>query len=309
MSNPFFSLFGSRKTKKKSLDANGLQEEPLPPYMNKRIIELLDFASIGSIREMIHQPYQAMDKNEWIADNCVSFFHLINCLYGTISEDCTGDKCPVMNAPGGVVYYWNDMKTKKDVKISAQKYIDLALSFIQNCLNDSTYMPLKQTDVFPANFEQVVRRVLKFEWQILSHMFENHLDILNGYELCPHLYSVFIHFWLFNDEFKLLDDEDLNCLRSLAEFMLMQETCDSSGCSDEIIIPNNNNENSCLTQLSSQFAHSSTNDSENRVKINEKLDIADNNENNFPLTQAIAGKKRTADLPLPGKIDRPVQKV
>ena len=38
------------------------------------------------------------DLNEWIAVNTVDFFNQINMLYGTITEFCTEQSCPVMSA-------------------------------------------------------------------------------------------------------------------------------------------------------------------------------------------------------------------
>ena len=38
------------------------------------------------------------DINEWVAVNTVDFFNQINMLYGTITEFCTEQSCPVMSA-------------------------------------------------------------------------------------------------------------------------------------------------------------------------------------------------------------------
>ena len=38
------------------------------------------------------------DLNEWVAVNTVDFFNQINMLYGTITEFCTEQSCPVMSA-------------------------------------------------------------------------------------------------------------------------------------------------------------------------------------------------------------------
>ena len=38
------------------------------------------------------------DLNEWVAVNTVDFFNQINMLYGTITEFCTEDRCPIMSA-------------------------------------------------------------------------------------------------------------------------------------------------------------------------------------------------------------------
>ena len=38
------------------------------------------------------------DLNEWLAVNTVDFFNQINMLYGTITEFCTEERCPIMSA-------------------------------------------------------------------------------------------------------------------------------------------------------------------------------------------------------------------
>lgn len=38
------------------------------------------------------------DLNEWLAVNTVDFFNEISLLYGTITEFCTVQNCPIMNA-------------------------------------------------------------------------------------------------------------------------------------------------------------------------------------------------------------------
>ena len=50
------------------------------------------------------------DLNEWIAVNTVDFFNQINMLYGTITEFCTEQSCPVMSA--GPKY---EVRTERDL--------------------------------------------------------------------------------------------------------------------------------------------------------------------------------------------------
>ena len=50
------------------------------------------------------------DLNEWVAVNTVDFFNQINMLYGTITEFCTEQSCPVMSA--GPKYEVSNLKRK-----------------------------------------------------------------------------------------------------------------------------------------------------------------------------------------------------
>jgi MOB kinase activator 1 len=51
----------------------------------------------GNIKLAVQLP-DGEDLNEWIAVNTVDFFNQINMLYGTITEHCTSESCPVMSA-------------------------------------------------------------------------------------------------------------------------------------------------------------------------------------------------------------------
>ena len=51
----------------------------------------------GNLRLAVILP-EGEDPNEWIAVNTVDFFNQINMLYGTITEFCTEETCPIMSA-------------------------------------------------------------------------------------------------------------------------------------------------------------------------------------------------------------------
>ena len=76
--------------------------------------------------------------------SAVDFFNQINMLYGTITEFCTEDKCPVMSAGPKYEYHWADGTTvKKPIKCSAPKYIDYLMSWVQDQLDDENLFPSK----------------------------------------------------------------------------------------------------------------------------------------------------------------------
>ena len=55
------------------------------------------FIVSGNLRLAVMLP-EGEDLNEWVAVNTVDFFNQINMLYGTITEFCTEQSCPVMSA-------------------------------------------------------------------------------------------------------------------------------------------------------------------------------------------------------------------
>lgn len=74
----------------------------------------------------------------------VDFFNQINMLYGTITEFCTEESCPLMSAGPKYEYHWADGQTvKKPIKCSAPKYIDYLMTWVQDQLDDETLFPSK----------------------------------------------------------------------------------------------------------------------------------------------------------------------
>lgn len=115
----------------------------------------------GNLRLAVMLP-EGEDLNEWVAVNsktinhsfCISkikyhvsavdFFNQINMLYGTITEFCTEDSCPIMSAGPKYEYHWADGHTvKKPIKCSAPKYIDYLMTWVQDQLDDETLFPSK----------------------------------------------------------------------------------------------------------------------------------------------------------------------
>jgi len=65
-------------------------------------------------------------------------------LYGTITEFCTEESCPVMAAGPKYEYHWADGQVvKKPIKCSAPKYIDYLMTWVQDQLDDETLFPSK----------------------------------------------------------------------------------------------------------------------------------------------------------------------
>ncbi len=97
----------------------------------------------GNLRLAVILP-EGEDLNEWVAVNTVDFFNQINMLYGTITEFCTEEQCPIMSAGPKYEYHWADGQTvKKPIKCSAPKYIDYLMTWVQDQLDDENLFPSK----------------------------------------------------------------------------------------------------------------------------------------------------------------------
>jgi MOB kinase activator 1 len=80
-------------------------------------------------------------------------------LYGTLTEFCTPETCPVMSAGPKYEYHWADgVRVKKPIKCCAPEYIDFMMTWVQEQLDSEDVYPSKMGVPFPKNF-MVVRGV------------------------------------------------------------------------------------------------------------------------------------------------------
>lgn len=84
------------------------------------------------------------DLNDWVAVHVVDFFNRVNLIYGTISDGCTEQSCPVMSGGPKYEYRWQDeQRFRKPTALSAPRYMDLLMDWIEVQINNE--------DLFPTN--------------------------------------------------------------------------------------------------------------------------------------------------------------
>ena len=108
----------------------------------------------------------------------VDFFNEICLLYGTVAEECTAEKCPIMSAgtkyiklfsePNSLfyliisfTYLWADGgRFKKPTEMPAQDYIDHLMSWIESIFNDESIFP---SSTGLSNFVKLLAHFLFFK--------------------------------------------------------------------------------------------------------------------------------------------------
>lgn len=112
-------------------------------------------------------------------------------LYGTITEFCTEQSCPVMSAGPKYEYHWADGQTvKKPIKCSAPKYIDYLMTWVQDQLDDETLFPSKIGRFSPYMwfFLQICLNFVRLLLRTTSKMGLNfRVTYLNGYSNRQHM--------------------------------------------------------------------------------------------------------------------------
>lgn len=133
-----YALFSSKATmiKKKSPNSNDAHKQELLKHIETTL-------GSGNLREAVALP-EGEDLNEWLAVNTFDFFNQINMLYGTITEFCTSETCPIMSGGPNYEYRWADgVKIKKPLKLSAPEYVDALMTWVQSQLDDEAIFPSK----------------------------------------------------------------------------------------------------------------------------------------------------------------------
>ena len=151
----------------------------------------------GNLHEAVTLP-EGEDENEWLAVNTVDFFNEINLLYGVIAEFCTEQACPVMCAGPKYEYMWADGQTvKRPMAVSAPRYVDFLMTWVQNQLDDEKLFPTQLGVPFPPDFLERVQNIFKRLFRVYAHIYYCHFERMSALGAEPHLNTCFRHFILF----------------------------------------------------------------------------------------------------------------
>lgn len=127
-----------------------------------------------------------------------------------------------MSAGKKFEYMWADAATKKTVKLSAPKYVEALMQWIQEQLDDETVFPSQIGNCgliwgipFPKNFSGVVKNIFKRIFRVYAHMYHHHFKDIQDLREEPHLNTSFKHFTFFVLEFNLIDRKELAPLEDL----------------------------------------------------------------------------------------------
>eukprot|EP00051_Salpingoeca_urceolata_P026276 m.476709 g.476709 ORF g.476709 m.476709 type:complete len:227 (-) comp20622_c0_seq1:180-860(-) len=177
----------------------------------------------GNLRLAVQLP-SGEDTNEWVAVNSVDFFNQINMLYGTLTEYCTQETCPVMSAGPKYEYHWADgVVVKRPIKCSAPEYIDFLMTWVQSQLDDESLFPSKVGVPFPKNFIVIVRTILKRLFRVYAHIYHSHFDKVVDLGEMAHLNTSFKHFIYFVQEFELVEQRELMPMQELIERLIARD--------------------------------------------------------------------------------------
>ncbi|KAM0751368.1 putative MOB1 protein [Meredithblackwellia eburnea MCA 4105] len=211
------SFFGgiskSRTFKPKKNIPEGTKQYQLKKYAEATL-------GSGNLRLAVLLP-EGEDLNEWLAVNTVDFFNQINMLYGTVTEFCTPQECPVMCAGPRFEYHWQDgVNYKKPAKFSAPEYVDHLMNWVQGMLDDEAIFPSKIGVSFPKGFQSTIKSIVRRLFRVYAHLYNHHFAQLCALSIEAHINTSYRHFLLFVHEFNLIEKKELAPLSELNEGIL-----------------------------------------------------------------------------------------
>jgi len=97
------------------------------------------------------------------------------------------------------------------------------MNWAQIQLDDEAVFPHKIGVPFPRNFRDVVRTIIRRLFRIYAHLYSSHFDHICALGIEAHLNTSYRHFFLFINEFDLVDRKELVPLDELNEAILAED--------------------------------------------------------------------------------------
>lgn len=177
----------------------------------------------GSVRNAVKLP-SGENVNEWIAYNITEIKKQVFTLYATITEFCTEESCPVMQAGAGYRYLWSDGQTYLEpTELSAPEYITLLLNWVEQQFDDESIFPQDKGSTFPDDFIKIVKNIMKRLFRVYAHIYYHHLENISTLKLERHLNTSFKQFIIFSNEFDLIPPDQLEPLKVQVDAILKSE--------------------------------------------------------------------------------------
>ncbi|KAH8410661.1 hypothetical protein KR009_011105 [Drosophila setifemur] len=168
-----------------------------------------------NLRQVVRLPH-GENLNDWLAVHVVDFFNRINLIYGTVSEFCNEITCPTMSGGSRYEYLWADGELyKKPTALSAQKYIEHLMDWIETQINNESVFPVSTDVPFPKNFSAISRKILTRLFRVFVHVYIHHFDRLVSIGAEAHVNACYKHFYYFVQEFDMISGKELEPLQEM----------------------------------------------------------------------------------------------
>ncbi|CAE6418541.1 unnamed protein product [Rhizoctonia solani] len=165
----------------------------------------------GKFKTIVALP-RYVDINEWVAVNIFDFYQNLNLFCAVISEVCSTQTCTSMTAGPNLSYEWTD-RNRRAIALPAPTYIDYVMTWVQNCLDDETTFPTRSGQEFPpaasSSFAACCKAIFMQLFRVFAHIYHAHFTDLLHLHSEGHFNSLFAHFLVFGQQYRLLELKDI----------------------------------------------------------------------------------------------------
>ena len=110
-----------------------------------------------------------------------------------VSDFCTSHSCPKMCAGANYEYKWADgVRYKSPTEVSAPKYVELLMQWVQRQLDDAAIFPTAPNVPFPGNFRETVCNIFRRLFRVYAHIYYSHKERVIELTFEAHLNSCFV---------------------------------------------------------------------------------------------------------------------
>jgi len=117
---------------------------------------------------------------------------------------------------------WADGQAiKRPMAVSAPRYVDYLMTWVQNQLDDENLFPTQMGVPFPPDFTERVQNIFKRLFRVYAHIYYCHFERMQALGAEPHLNTCFKHYMYFVREFNLIPKaEETAPLKELIDKLL-----------------------------------------------------------------------------------------
>lgn len=172
--------------------------------------------SSQQIHDLVKLPL-GTDKNEWMAKLVCELTDEVEKLYGTVTEYCTTESCPVMTAGPGWKYLWREKDDDETEQLCARGYISRVLEWAKRILDSEEIFPNEIGRPFPDDFEDKVKKLMSRLFRIYAHCYWYHQEHFKALNTLEHLNFFFTRFIWFAREFDLIGPAELDPIKNIVD--------------------------------------------------------------------------------------------
>lgn len=166
-----------------------------------------------------------VEVHDWLSFHIIQFYNELSLLSNVIRKFCTEESCPLMSGGHNYQYLWMSEELGKPIQVSAPKYIDFLMKWLENIVNESKGMNMDldgnvKDDKMEHDFTQnksVMNKMARRMCRIYVHIYYAHMKVLSKLNILLHVNTCFQYFFYFVTEHKMVKDKEFMPLKKIID--------------------------------------------------------------------------------------------